>query len=213
MSLGLAVSSRINNDQVVRLHAIDTCQALNLGVSHKYERNFGSGRDVADIRDGVSFEKLFSIAPDTQAEAVTRMALLRWSLLQYLIGNSDAHGKNLSFLVEPSGPRLAPAYDLVSVCIYSDIEHELAMAIGDEFNINKVRAFDWANFAERCNIERRLLLRETNRMIKALRTKLPQLLAWTGYNDNERTVLKRIANFALQQAEKLEKDVHLVIGM
>ena len=30
-------------DQVRRLHMIDACQALNLPVSYKYERNFGSG--------------------------------------------------------------------------------------------------------------------------------------------------------------------------
>jgi serine/threonine-protein kinase HipA len=45
------------------------------------------------------------------------------------MSNSDAHGKNISFLVEPGGLRLAPTYDLVSVCVYPDIEHELAILI------------------------------------------------------------------------------------
>lgn len=198
---------------VKRLHAIDTCQVLDLGVSHKYERNFGNGRDVANIRDGVSFEKLFAIAPNTQAEAATRMELIRWSLLQYLIGNSDAHGKNISFLVEPGGVRLAPAYDLAAVCIYPDIEHELAMAIGDEFDITRIRAFDWADFAQRCGVERRLLVREMNRTVKALRTQLPSLLAWPDYSDDERAVLERISNFALQQAEQLERDAKLVTNV
>jgi len=72
---------------------------------------------VADVMSptfamGSSFEKLFSIAALTQSAAATRMTLIRWTILQYLIGNSDAHGKNLSFLVEPGGLRLAPAYDL-----------------------------------------------------------------------------------------------------
>lgn len=199
-----------HNRHVKRLHAVDSCQVLNLSVNHKYERNFGSGRDVADIRDGVSFEKLFSITPLTLSQAATRMALIRWAILQYLIGNGDAHGKNISFLVEPGGLRLAPAYDLVSVRIYPDIEHEFAMAIGDEFDMTKVRAFDWADFSDRCGIERRLLVREMNRMIKALRIQLPTLLSLPNYIEEERTMLQKISDLALQQAEQLEIDAKMI---
>jgi len=199
-----------HNSHVERLHVVDSCQALNLSVNHKYERNFGSGRDVANIRDGVSFEKLFSTSPLTQSEAATRMTLIRWTILQYLIGNSDAHGKNISFLIEPGGLRLAPAYDLVSVCIYPDIEHELAMAIGDEFDITKIRAFDWADLAERCGIERRLLVREMNRMIKVLRTQLPGLLALPDYTADEQATLREISDLMLRQAAQLESDSKLI---
>jgi serine/threonine protein kinase HipA of HipAB toxin-antitoxin module len=44
--------------------------------------------------------------------AVDRLVLLRWAIFQVLIGNADAHCKNLSFFVHPSGVRLAPAYDI-----------------------------------------------------------------------------------------------------
>jgi serine/threonine-protein kinase HipA len=40
---------------VRKVHIIDGCQALNLPVSYKYEPNFGSGPDVRDIREGISF--------------------------------------------------------------------------------------------------------------------------------------------------------------
>jgi len=199
-----------HNSHVERLHVVDSCQALNLSVNHKYERNFGSGRDVANIRDGVSFEKLFSTTPLTQSEAATRMTLIRWTILQYLIGNSDAHGKNISFLVEPGGLRLAPAYDLVSVCVYPDIKHELAMAVGDEFDITKIRAFDWADLAERCDIERRLLVREMNRMIKVLRTQLPKLLALPDYTADEQATLQEISKLMLKQAKQLETDAKMI---
>lgn len=199
-----------HHSHVERLHVVDSCQALNLSVNHKYERNFGSGRDVADIRDGVSFEKLFSIAPLTQSEAATRMTLIRWTILQYLIGNSDAHGKNISFLIEPGGLRFAPTYDLVSVCVYPDIEHELAMAIGDEFDIAKIRAFDWADLAERCGIERRLLVREISRMIKVLRTQIPKLLALPDYTPDEQVMLQKASELMLKQAEQLESDAKLI---
>jgi serine/threonine-protein kinase HipA len=195
---------RHNGDSVERLHVIDACQALDLGVSHKYERNFGSGRDVAHIRDGVSFERLVSITEYALAGAAMRLGLLRWILLQYLIGNSDAHGKNISFFVEPGGLRLAPSYDLVAVCVYPKVDHELAMAIGDEFDISKVRAFDWAELAEKCGLERRLVAREIRRMTKALRKVLPDLQAWSGYTDAERLLVGKIAAFTLEQADRLE---------
>ncbi|MDH5376830.1 MAG: HipA domain-containing protein [Gammaproteobacteria bacterium] len=195
---------------VERLHVVDSCQVLNLSVNHKYERNFGCGRDVAHIRDGVSLEKLFSIAALTQSEAATRMTLIRWTILQYLIGNSDAHGKNVSFLVEPGGLRIAPAYDLVSVCIYPDIEHEFAMAIGDEFNISKVRAYDWAEFAACCNIERRLLVREMNRMIKTLRTQIQNLAELPEYETEEKALLHKMSRLILKQATQLENDAKMI---
>jgi serine/threonine-protein kinase HipA len=195
---------------VERLHVIDGCQALGLAVSHKYERNFGSGRDVAHIRDGVSIARLFSIARFAVAAAPMRLGLLRWVLVQYLIGNSDAHGKNLSFFVEPGGLRLAPSYDLVSVCVYPEIDHELAMAIGDEFDIAKVRAYDWAELAMTCGLERRLAAREMARMARNVRKILPDLLDWPGYDENERALITRVAEFTRTQADRLEIDAGLL---
>jgi len=50
---------------VRKVHIIDGCQALNFPVSYKYERIFGAGQDVRDIREGVSFARLFSIVDHT----------------------------------------------------------------------------------------------------------------------------------------------------
>lgn len=196
-----------SDDHVERIHVIDACQALNMGVSHKYERNFGSGRDVAQIRDGVSLERLFSLAAMTVSEAATRMALVRWTLFQYLIGNSDAHGKNVSFVVMPGGLlRLAPAYDLVAVAsAYSDVDHEMAMGIGDTFDLAGVRAYDWADFAERCGVDRRLLVREMRRIVKMTNEAVPDLVAWEGYRDGERALLRRLGDYIREQAVRLEK--------
>lgn len=195
---------RRGDDHVERLHVIDACQALDLGVSHKYERNFGSGRDVAHIRDGVNIERLFSITANALSGAALRLGLLRWILVQYLIGNSDAHGKNISFFVEPGGIRLAPTYDLVAVCVYPEVDHELAMAIGDEFDVSKVRACAWAELADTSGLQRRLVAREMLRMTKALRKALPDLAAWPGYTDEERSLVGKIATFALAQTDRLD---------
>jgi serine/threonine-protein kinase HipA len=124
--------------RVRRLHIIDSCQASDLPVTHKYERNLGSTEQVRGIREGVSFEILFDQVEQTLNKVSARLTLLRWALFQYLIGNSDAHGKNFSFFVHRDGLDPAPWYDLVSVVQYDAIDHGLAMAFGDAFTLEEV---------------------------------------------------------------------------
>ncbi len=188
---------------VRRLHVIDSCQALNFPVSYKYERNFGSGRDVRDIRDGVSFSRLFSVADHTVEKAVTRLGLLRWGLFQYLIGNSDAHGKNISFFCNPAGLALAPYYDLVSVVQYDSLDHELAMAFGDEFELDRIRPYDWAEFAARTGIPRSLLAREMRRIGARASEAAALQAAEPAYQREESVFVARIAEFVRRQATRL----------
>jgi serine/threonine-protein kinase HipA len=190
-------------DRVRRLHIIDACQALNFPVSYKYERNFGSGPDVCHIRDGVSFERLFSISEYTVRKAVTRLSLLRWALFQYLIGNSDAHAKNVSFFCRPDGLALAPFYDLVSVVQYENLDHDMAMAYGDEFRLHEVSPFAWADFAHRTGTPRPLLGREMTRMGKIALEAAPAQARAGDYADDERAFVERISAFVQDQAQKL----------
>ena len=80
--------------RVHRQHIIDACQAFDLPVAYKYERNLGSAPAVRHIRNGLSFERLFGCADLTANMAAARLTMLRWALFQFLIGNSDVHGKN-----------------------------------------------------------------------------------------------------------------------
>jgi len=189
--------------RVRRLHIIDGCQALNVPVAYKYERNFGSGRDVRAIRDGVSFQRLFSIAEYTVEKAVIRLSLLRWALFQYLIGNCDAHGKNVSFFCKPSGLSLAPHYDLVSVVQYERLDHELAMAYGDEFDLHDIRPYDWAVFAQRIRIPRALLFREMQRIGQRALEAAAHQAADESYEGEEKALVSGIAAFVAGQARKL----------
>jgi len=117
--------------RVRRIHIIDGCQALDVPPTMKYERNIGNAPDVRHIRDGVSLPRLFSAKGQLAQPAAGVRLLSYWTVMTLLIGNSDAHGKNISFLVGPGGLSVAPLYDLVSVTQYdaTQIEHELAMAL------------------------------------------------------------------------------------
>lgn len=127
----------------------------------------------------MSFEVLFERVEQTVNKAVARMTLLRWALFQFLIENCDAHGKNFSFFVRREGLDPAPWYDLVSVIQYAGIDHALAMAWGDAFSLDDVGAFQLADFAQRCGVDRNLLKREAARLAKLAMEHAPAQ-AWTG---------------------------------
>ena len=189
---------------VRRIHVIDACQALDLPVAYKYERNFGSGKDVRHIRDGVSFERLFSTAVSyTTQKALTRQALTRWAIFQYLIGNADAHGKNVSFFCSAGGLAMAPFYDMASVVQYEGLDHEFAMAYGDAFGLDDVSPFAWADFAKRSGLQRSYLAREMTRMAHVALEQAPRQAVEADYAGDERALVMRIAGLVEAQARKL----------
>lgn len=87
-----------------RRHVIDACQLLGLDRSFKYSQG--------------SMGNLAALATACRAPAVARSRLFGWLVFNVLVGNSDAHLKNLSFLVSHEGVQLAPFYDLLSVATY-----------------------------------------------------------------------------------------------
>ena len=188
---------------VERKHIIDVCQACDLPVSYKYERHIGSIGGAAQYRDGVSLPRLFEQLRHVNRKAVDKLAMLRWVLYQFVIGNCDAHGKNFSFYVEPSGLVAAPWYDLVSVAHYPQFSHELAMAFGDEFDLDEVKGFALMDFAHRCDIDRQLLVRESRRLRLGLEKHALDLADSAIYDKDEQTFVRQIAKFALSQAKKL----------
>ncbi|MRD46300.1 type II toxin-antitoxin system HipA family toxin [Caenimonas koreensis DSM 17982] len=153
---------RVETDAgVTRLHIVDGCQALGLAVSMKYERAYGDAAEVAHLRDGASLPKLFALLDQSPLPAVDRLRLLRWVIFQVLIGNTDAHGKNVSFFCDARGLRLAPAYDLVCMeALDAGFSHTYAMAIGDAFSEDELKPYEWAHFAHLCKLPFRLVAHE-----------------------------------------------------
>ena len=204
---------QVESDRIVRLHCIDGCQALGLGVSMKYERPYGDGRDVQHIRDGVSLPKLFSLLDQASVQPVAdRLALLRWTIFQILIGNTDAHGKNLSFFIDAGGIRLAPAYDLVCCLMYADdrISDTLSMAIGDNFDIRSLTAFDWAQMAYECGLNLRLVSRELKQLAEKILKTWPMLkprLAASGAEGDTLIAFEVILVQQCQRAQTIAPDI------
>jgi serine/threonine-protein kinase HipA len=71
---------------------------------------------------GPSLQQCFALLQGKSIRpAADRMALLRWTIFNFLIGNADAHAKNLAMIFTDRGPRLAPFYDLICTQVYPDL--------------------------------------------------------------------------------------------
>lgn len=133
---------------VKRMQQIDLCQLLDRPRESKY----GSV-------GGVDTVALFSACAHLGVPALARRSLLRAWLFNYLIGNHDAHAKNVSFQWADSHWHLAPLYDLISVVPYLP-DQPLAMGLLDEYRPGWFDAAHWAALAGVAGVTRPYLARE-----------------------------------------------------
>ncbi|MGO8862075.1 MAG: HipA domain-containing protein [Acidimicrobiales bacterium] len=112
---------------VERVHQEDFCQAYGILPDHKYQRDGGpSLRRIAQ-----------TIASVATTDSVVDLA--RSVVVNALVGNGDAHGKNFSLVHDPTGSlHLAPLYDVVCTLHYRD--DELAMYIDNVHRTDRVTA-------------------------------------------------------------------------
>ena len=194
------------DNRVQRLHVIDGCQMLDLSSSHKYERNFGSGRDVKNIREGASFAKLFNSADICEIPAKAKLEMLQWSIFNLIIGNSDAHGKNFSFFVDERGIRPTPFYDMLCIIAHEDVEHDLAMAYGEEFNPHEVQAYQMREFADNINLNYKLVAqtiqKTSNSIIKAFEN---DFMDKSMCDEKEKEFIAKLEAIILQRAIKFKE--------
>jgi len=198
---------RRHASQVERVHIIDGCQAMGLPSHFKYERQFGSGKDVAHIRDGASLEKLFGLLNPTLVAKpiVERRKLLRWTLFQLVVGNSDAHAKNVSFFCSHQGLELAPAYDIVAVhALKPNVDREYAMAIGDAFTAEALNADAWNEFSIATQMPLRAIAIELERVSARTREVLPAVLEAAVAEGAHADTAKRVQEAVLEVTGKLQ---------
>lgn len=192
---------------VRRLHIIDGCQALGLAVSMKYERQHGDGPDVIHYRDGVSLPKLFRLLDQSPHPALSKTQLLRWTIFQILIGNTDAHGKNISLFFDVQGLRLAPAYDMVCAQALTNesLVQSYAMAVGDAFSFAELTAFSWASFAKECDLRRDLVSMRIRQLCDRTLDQLPTFETDMRLHGVSDQVLEAVLNVVANNCASLSK--------
>lgn len=88
----------------LRLHCIDACQLDGLSREFKYS--------------AASVERIADLAAQCRPAALARLNLFRWLVFNVLVGNEDAHLKNISFLLSAGQVHLSPFYDLLCTAVY-----------------------------------------------------------------------------------------------
>lgn len=144
---------RPSDGSLSRTHQIDFCQALSLPSRKKYEHE-----------GGPSLPACFNVITRFSARpARDRLQLISWVIFNYLVGNADAHAKNLSLLITREGVMLAPFYDLVSTAVYPELTDKLALKIGGENRPRWIRERHWENLAKNSGANPRIVRRELDR--------------------------------------------------
>jgi serine/threonine-protein kinase HipA len=154
-----------------RLHTLDATQLLGFAHTFKYhEANVDSLRRCVEL---------------TSTKAATRLALFKWSVFNVLIGNADAHLKNVFFFSTDRGYSLAPFYDMVSTVVYNNVTYqeagerwphcELTIPLGTAKTCNDVTRDDILVFAEQLGLKRPGAERELDGFLAGLDDKVREV--------------------------------------
>lgn len=198
------------NERVLRRPMIDACQALGLPSSLKYEQNFGLGRDVAHIRDGVSFQKLFSLTRFATDPLRMMDNFLHWILFNVVIGNCDAHGKNFSFFVGKEGLTPTPWYDLVSVCQIPQVQQSLAMSIGDEFELEHLHALQILYEAQSCGLDFEDVCRALTHVLDSIDEELDRMELSDDFDEEEKKYIVEYRSNISARLRNWRKELELM---
>ena len=149
--------------QLRRLHQLDFCQLTGTLPDLKYEEH--GGPSFADVFRTI---RQYSAVPSRDI-----LTAVDWVIFNYLVGNADAHAKNLAMM--PAGRdrfRLTPWYDISSTDFYPRSTTRMAMKIGGEDRPDWVRTRNWEQFASDTGINPSLLKKRFaeigHRMVEAL---------------------------------------------
>lgn len=169
---------------VRRLHQEDFCQALGRMPDRKYENE-----------GGPSFQDCFRLLESKSHQpAVDKKSLIQWAAFNFLIGNADAHGKNISLLISNDGIRLAPFYDLMSTVIYPGLSSRMAMKIGGEYSADRIFQRHWERFAEEAGVKAAFVLQTLKEMAAGLPEKAEELFTrFPKFFDRKDAILKILA--------------------
>ncbi len=143
-----------------RLHQEDFCQALGHPPELKYES-----------QGGPSLAGCSALIRQLRLGPAAVQGLLDWVIFNALIGNADAHGKNLALLCAADGRRsLAPFYDLVPTLALPErlVERSPALRIGAATRIDAITHDDWRDFARQAGYAPRFVLGRIAELARAL---------------------------------------------
>lgn len=138
------IIKRYDRENNQRLHQIDLCQYFNRPSEEKYEEFKGYPTEERGLTINHYFEALSQFENGSDE-------LVKWISFNFLIGNTDNHGKNISLLYKNDKWDIAPFYDFVSTTIYNYFE--IPYNINGETNIAVIKGDDFLKMAEDNNYD------------------------------------------------------------
>jgi serine/threonine-protein kinase HipA len=144
----------------VRVHQEDLCQALGLTPDFKYQQEgwrLPSYAALAELLDEHS-----------PSPGLDRLAGAQAAVFHYLVGNADAHAKNISLIHGEDGVRLAPLYDVVCTAAYPELDTRLALSIGDETDPDSIASIHFADLADDFSLNAKAFARECRRLSESV---------------------------------------------
>jgi len=165
---------------VRRIHQIDLCQTLGVPPSKKYESEGGLG-----------LHHLFEVLRGTFIERpiVAANAVVHWIAFNYLIGNLDAHAKNIAFLMRGQKAAVAPFYDMLCVEAYLP-RQTMAMSIAGENKPGWVEGVHWDAMAYEAGVAPRLIRSVLLRMSADLPEAISKVIGDERLTNEERVFLR-----------------------
>ena len=143
-----------------RLHQEDACQALGIVPEHKYEE--GNHHYLG---------KIAQLIREQSAQPLEDLRnLWKLTVFNYLIGNCDAHLKNIGFVRSASWREtsLSPFYDLVSTALYDSLSDSLAMSVGGKRKLSRIDRGCFEREADSIHIASREAERVMESLIEAV---------------------------------------------
>lgn len=187
--------TRTEEGAVERIHQEDFCQALGIAPDQKYEKEGGPG-----------LPQCFKLLRESSVQPVIDVrALLDWVIFNYLVGNTDAHGKNISLLLAGQGPQLAPFYDLMCTAIYPELTERLAMKIGGEDRPDWVIVRRWQDFAGSVGIGYKLVRQRLEHLKEALPSAATDLMQEPAIAEHPCEVYTQISAIIRQRSDKITR--------
>jgi len=143
------------NGVIKRLHQEDFCQALGYPNNKKYQ-----------TEGGPDFEKCVSLIRDKSTAAINDInQIIKWQLFNFIVGNSDAHAKNVSFLYDQENRiMLSPFYDFICTQAYPHINSDLAIHIAGSASRSHVGKHRWEQFANNAGVKNTFIIKTLNEL-------------------------------------------------
>ena len=182
---------RIENDDgsIDRLHQEDLCQATGRRPARKYQS-----------RGGPPYGEIARVLRRHGGDPLADLATVaRWAFLNLMLGNNDAHAKNLSLLYTERGIRLAPIYDVVSTRVYPRIERRLALALGGRESLEGLDAYALRKFVRSLGMKSRALARLVGPAIDQAAGEAPDILHGVAEELDHASVLDGIGELVAER--------------